>query len=212
MKTLMDFGLKEAYKRVERLGNRLAEIESLMDWEAFRPIVGDMYDNKSEQGGRPNIDEVVMIKLLVLQQWYGLSDPELERQAADRLSFIKFLGFPADIPDFTTVWKFRERLAKTGKDQAIWAELQRQLDARGLGVKQSRELSRMQRLLPLIPDMRRQISREERKRRRAEARMARGQRRAANPISATSFTVSWIQSTASFASSKRPPHRFTTVR
>ena len=88
---------------MERLGNRLAEIESLMDWEAFRPIVGDMYDNKSEQGGRPNIDEVVMIKLLVLQQWYGLSDPELERQAADRLSFIKFLGFPADIPDFTTV-------------------------------------------------------------------------------------------------------------
>jgi len=103
MKTLMDFCLKEAYKRVERLGNRLAEIESMVDWGAFRPIVGDMYDNKSEQGGRPNIDEVVMIKLLVLQQWYGLSDPELERQAADRLSFIKFLGFPADIPDFTTV-------------------------------------------------------------------------------------------------------------
>jgi len=136
MKTLMDFGLKEAYKRVEQLGDRLAEIKSLMDWEAFRPIVGDMYDNKSEQGGRPNIDEVVMIKLLVLQQWYGLSDLELERQAADRLSFIKFLGFSEDIPDFTTVWKFRERLTKTGKDQAIWAELQRQLDALGLGVKQ----------------------------------------------------------------------------
>ena len=132
----MDFGLKEAYKRVAELGDRLAEIESLMDWEAFRPIVGDMYDKKSEQGGRPNIDEVVMIKLLVLQQWYGLSDPELERQAADRLSFRKFLGFPEDIPDFTTVWKFRERLTKTGKDQAIWAELQRQLDALGLGVKQ----------------------------------------------------------------------------
>jgi len=136
MKTLTDFGLKEAYKRVAELGDRLAEIESLMDWEAFCPIVGDMYDNKSEQGGRPNIDEVVMIKLLVLQQWYGLSDPELERQAADRLSFIKFLGFPEDIPDFTTVWKFRERLTKTGKDRAIWAELQRQLDALGLGVKQ----------------------------------------------------------------------------
>jgi len=121
---------------VTQLGDRLAEIKSLMDWEAFRPIVGDMYDNKSEQGGRPNIDEVVMIKLLVLQQWYGLSDPELERQVADRISFIKFLGFPEDIPDFTTVWYFRERLSNTGKDRAIWAELQRQLDALGLKVKQ----------------------------------------------------------------------------
>ncbi|MEA2075413.1 MAG: IS5 family transposase [Euryarchaeota archaeon] len=136
METLIGFGQKEAYKRVEQLGDRLAEIKSLMDWEAFRPIVGDMYDNRSERGGRPNIDEVVMVKLLVLQQWYGLSDPELERQAVDRLSFMNFLGFPEDIPDFTTVWYFRERLAKTGNDRAIWTELQRQLDAFGLKVKQ----------------------------------------------------------------------------
>ena len=39
---------------------------------SFSPIVGDMYDNRSERGGRPNIDEVVMVKLLVIQQWYGL--------------------------------------------------------------------------------------------------------------------------------------------
>jgi len=39
-----------------------------------------MCDNRSEQGGRPNIDEVVMVKLLVLQQWHGLSDPELEKR------------------------------------------------------------------------------------------------------------------------------------
>ena len=121
---------------MEQLGDRLAEVKSQIDWGAFRPIVGDMYDNRSERGGRPNIDEVVMVKLLVLQQWYGLSDPELERQAVDRLSFMNFLGFPEDIPDFTTVWYFRERLAKTGKDRAIWTELQRQLDAFGLKVKQ----------------------------------------------------------------------------
>ena len=116
MKTLIGFGQKEAYKRVEQLGDRLAEIKSQMDLEAFRPIVGDVYDNRSERGGRPNIDGVVMVKLLVLQQWYGLSDLKLERQAVDRLSFMNFLGFPEDIPDFTTVWHFGERLAKTGKD------------------------------------------------------------------------------------------------
>jgi hypothetical protein len=31
MKTLMNFGQKEAYKRVEQLSDRLAEIKSLMD-------------------------------------------------------------------------------------------------------------------------------------------------------------------------------------
>ena len=135
MKSFVDFGLNEAYKRVAQLGDKLAEIESLLDWEAFRPIVAELYDNKSERGGRPNTDEVLMVKLLVLQQWHGLSDPELEKQVADRLSFRKFLGFPHTIPDFTTVWRFRERLAETGRDQAIWAELQRQLDALGLRVR-----------------------------------------------------------------------------
>ncbi len=60
-----------------------------------------MYDNRSERGGMPNIDEVEMIKLLVLQQWHGLSNPEFDKQAADRLSFRKFLGFPEDVTDFT---------------------------------------------------------------------------------------------------------------
>ena len=38
-----------------------------------------------------------MVKLLVLQAWYGLSDPELERQATDRISFRRFLGCPESI-------------------------------------------------------------------------------------------------------------------
>ncbi len=53
--------------------------------------------------------------MLVLQAWYGLSDPELERQATDRISFRRFLGYPESISDSTTVWLFRERLAETGR-------------------------------------------------------------------------------------------------
>jgi len=54
-----------------------------------------------------------MVKMLVLQSWCGLMDPELERQANDRISFRSFLGFPDVIPDATMVWLFRERLAET---------------------------------------------------------------------------------------------------
>jgi IS5 family transposase len=74
-----------------------------------------------------HIDEIVMVKMLVLQSWYGLSDPELERQANDRISFHKFLGFPERIPDRSTVWAFRERLIDTDKDEKIWIELQNKL-------------------------------------------------------------------------------------
>lgn len=36
----------------------------------------------------------MMVKLLVLQAWHGLSDPELERQVSDRISFMKYSGIP----------------------------------------------------------------------------------------------------------------------
>lgn len=136
MKSFNDFVLNREYARIEKLGDKLAKIEPLIDWDNFRPIIKDMYDNKSERGGRPNNDEVVMIKMLVLQSWYGLSDPELERQATDRISFRKFLGFPEVIPDRSTVWSFRERLSETGKDKEIWTELQIQIDEQGLKVKE----------------------------------------------------------------------------
>ena len=125
---------REAYKEIQKHGDKLAETEPLIDWNAFRPIIQPIYTNQGPSGGRPNINPVMM-KLLVLQAWYGLSDPELERQVADRISFRHFLGFPEKAPDYSTVWQFRERLAETGRDKLIWEKLQRQLDAKGLRVK-----------------------------------------------------------------------------
>ena len=135
MKSLTSWGLKEAHKELQKSGNRLLRISDLIDWSPLRRILDEMYDNKSEKGGRPNCDVILMFKILILQQWYGLSDLEVERQVADRLSFMAFLGFPDPIPDSRTVWLFRDRMEKTEKDKLVWSELQRQLDSKGLAVK-----------------------------------------------------------------------------
>ena len=92
-------------------------------------ILDEMYINKTENGGRPNCDVILMFKILILQQWDGLSDLETERQMSDSISFISFLGFPDPFPDSRTIWQFRERMAKTEKDKLVWAELQKRLGA-----------------------------------------------------------------------------------
>jgi IS5 family transposase len=76
-----------------------------------------------------------MIKLLLLQEMFGLSDPQLELQVADRISFRVFLGTTETIPDYTTVWKFRKRLEESGKYNDIWDEFANQLRAMGYDVK-----------------------------------------------------------------------------
>jgi IS5 family transposase len=115
--------------------SRLSQVSNLIDWSPIRQILDEMYDNKSEKGGRPNCDVILMFKILILQQWYGLSDLEVERQMADRISFMAFLGFPDAFPDSRTIWLFKERMGKTEKDKIVWAELQRQLDSMGLQVR-----------------------------------------------------------------------------
>jgi IS5 family transposase len=60
---------------------------------------------------------------------------ELEKQVLNRLDFQSFLGYPEQPPDYSMVWQFRERLAATRTDELLWAELQRQLDERGLKVR-----------------------------------------------------------------------------
>jgi IS5 family transposase len=136
MNSFMSFYLKQAYSRLAKLGDPLAEANNLIDWGKFRSIEDALYDNKTEKGGHPNIDFVLMIKILVLQHWYNLSDQKMERELANNLSFMNFLGYPETIPDSSTIWLFRDRLKEKNSVDAIWQEVQRQLEAKGLIVKE----------------------------------------------------------------------------
>ena len=119
----------------DRRSDPLNEIEGLIDWDPFRPRLSMLYESASDQGGRPQTDVIALMKLLVLQRWYDLSDYELERQAGDRISFRHFLGYPASIPDRSTIWAFKNRQVQAGVIHDLWADLQQQFDARGLKIR-----------------------------------------------------------------------------
>lgn len=130
-----ELALREAYARVRGLGDRLEYMKREIDWKPFIPMIRSVFLDNEKTGGRPHTPELVIVRALLLQGWYGLSDPELEFQINDRLSFRNFLGYPERVPDFTTIWRIRERLQKAGIDRRIWAELQRQLDEKGYVTK-----------------------------------------------------------------------------
>jgi hypothetical protein len=90
-------------------------LAAVVDFEVFRgPLVAALRRSVCGKGGRPPFDPVLMFKILVLQTLYSLSDEATEFQIKDPLSFQRFLGLGLDgtEPDATTVWLFRERLAK----------------------------------------------------------------------------------------------------
>jgi IS5 family transposase len=90
-------------------------------------------------GGRPACRVGVLLRVMILQHLYGLSDPQAEEQLKDRLSFQKFVRLDAHeaVPDETTICRFRQRLIECGLHEQLLALLNRQLEARGYIVKRT---------------------------------------------------------------------------
>lgn len=90
-------------------------------------------------GGRPAARVGVLLRVMILQHLYGLSDPQAEEQLTDRLSFQKFVQLDAHeaVPDETTICRFRQRLIACGLHEELLGLLNTQLEARGYIVKRT---------------------------------------------------------------------------
>jgi IS5 family transposase len=113
---------------------RLERIAGLIDWVPVEALVKRV---RPGQTGRPPYSPLAMVKALLLQQWYGLSDPGLEEALSDRVSFRRFCGLSLEeaTPDETTLCRFRLALVAAGLGEALFAEVSRQLDAAGYMIK-----------------------------------------------------------------------------
>ena len=66
---------------------------------------------------------------------FSLRSADRERDIRDRISFMKFFGYPEKLPDRNTIWYFRERLSKTGKDRIVFNEVRDQIVAKRIRIK-----------------------------------------------------------------------------
>ncbi len=129
----MGFGDLEATGRLSA-GHFLRKIDGQINWRPFEKLMEPLYHPTQ---GRPSHPPLVMFKALLLQQWYGLSDPGLEEAICDRLSFLRFLGLSLTdpVPDETRICRFRNMLAEAGLGEPLFAMLEEQLQAKGLIVR-----------------------------------------------------------------------------
>lgn len=79
------------------------------------------------------MDPVLMMKALILQKLYDLSDHALEYQIADRMSFQRFLKISSikAIPNEKTIWLFREQAQEAGLIDKLFDHFVASLGAAG---------------------------------------------------------------------------------
>lgn len=114
---------------------QLERLDGLVQWHRFEDLVAHLRDAGSS--GRPGYPALVLVKALLLQAMYGLSDRELEDALCDRLSFRRFAGLSLDdtVPDHSVLNRFRNRLVAEGIEGQLFAELDRQLEQAGMILK-----------------------------------------------------------------------------
>jgi len=137
MTQLTFFDADKRLAALSKQGDPLEAIGRLVPWEEFRveieAVVLTADADKKSNAGRKPIDGLVLLRMLVLQSLYNLSDAQAEYQVRDRLSFTRFLelGIEDCIPDGTTLWLFREKLSKAGLIEKLFAQFGRHLEAKG---------------------------------------------------------------------------------
>lgn len=111
----------------------LAEMERVIPWQDWLAKIRPHYP-VAGRGRRPTSLET-LLRIHLLQQWFGYSDPAMEEALHDMPLFRDFAKLDAGedaIPDETTLLKFRHRLERHGLAETLFNDTKARLAEQGL--------------------------------------------------------------------------------
>ncbi len=116
----------------------LAQINNLLDWDALQKLLEQHYPKGQSNTGRKAYSPLLLLKMSLLQTWYGLSDYAVEEQVNDTLSFMRFCGLKLEdpVPDHSVLSRFRTSLSKVKAWDLLLESINAQLAERGIILKQ----------------------------------------------------------------------------
>lgn len=134
MKQIHLNGAETQLERLSKLGDPLEKINRKINWEIFRNPIENAIRKDMSKGGRPPFDAVLMYKITMLQQWYGLADMAAEYHINDSLSYMRFLGLEIGdkVPDGNTIWDFKEALKEKEVDRKLFDLFNEMLEEQGI--------------------------------------------------------------------------------
>ena len=103
-----------------RVITRMEKINTIINWTPVENLLSKHYTIGKSVEGTSAYPPVLLLKCFLVQQWFHIdSDPELETQINDRISFKNFLGLSFDqhSPDHSTFSRFCSRLSKEAMNE-----------------------------------------------------------------------------------------------
>ena len=118
--------------------NRKKFLESMnqsIPWQAWIKLIKKYY-YKSNMG-RPQYSLEIMLRIYLVQNWFSLADNAMEQILYDSRAIGQFVGVtsPADIPDETTILRFRHLLEENKLQEQLFKQTTEILNKKKLQLK-----------------------------------------------------------------------------
>lgn len=116
----------------------MERINKVVNWNNIEALLREYYDVGASKEGADAYPPLMLLKCMLLQKWFRIpSDPELENQINDRISFRKFLDLSLEktSPDHSTFSRFRSRLSKEAMIN-LNNEVLQEFSRRGLSINE----------------------------------------------------------------------------
>jgi IS5 family transposase len=127
-----EYAGKRKQPRRERF---LIEMDQLVPWKGLVTLIEPNYPKGD--GGRPAYPLMAMLRVHLMQNWFGYSDPAMEEALYETTILCQFAGLNLDrIPDETTILNFRRLLEKHELAGGMLAVINGYLGDRGLTLRQ----------------------------------------------------------------------------
>ena len=113
-------------KRKTKREEFLEIMDEIIPWDEWISVIVPYYP--SGKRGRPPIGIEIMLRMYLLQVWFNLSDEGTEDAIYDSYAMRKFVGInflEEDVPDATTLLKFRRLLEKHGLNKIFFEAINR---------------------------------------------------------------------------------------
>lgn len=120
-------------KRKTKREEFLDIMNEIIPWGEWVKLVEPCYPASGKRGCQPKEIEM-MLRMYLLQGWFNLSDEVVEDSIYDSYAMKSFMGLDftnEQVPDATTLCRFRKRLTENGIQQQIFASINRFMDEHG---------------------------------------------------------------------------------
>ncbi|GAB3377685.1 hypothetical protein GCM10027514_15310 [Azotobacter armeniacus] len=128
-----EYAGKRKQTRRERF---LLEMDQVVPWSGLIALIEPHYPKG--EGGRPPYPLAAMLRVHLMQNWFGYSDPAMEEALYEMPLLRRFAGLGLErIPDETTILKFRRLLEKHELAGGILEVINGYLGDHGLSLREA---------------------------------------------------------------------------